>query len=201
MKGYRKEQARNVDEKRDVKRIGPKKAAAVSISPTHMQMLKRLSDDALGARDALLMCLLLDHGLRVGEVAGLHVDHIDLRAATLVFYRHKVDKTQTHELTPDTLAAAQRYLSTIPPGQVSLFGLVAHSINERVRVLGERVGLEKLSPHDCRHAWATDASRNGTDILSLQQAGGWSGVQMPARYVEQSKIANQGVKLTATKSV
>jgi len=200
VRGYKRDQARNVDEKREKTRLSTKKAVAVPISPTHMRLLKAPSAHALGARDALLMCLLLDHGLPVCQVARLAVAQIDLQAATLIFYRHKVNKPQVHNLTPDTLSAAQRYLATLPPGQVSLFDLVAHSINERVRVLGERCGLMGLSPHDCRHAWATDAARNETDVLSLQQAGGWSSIAMPARYVEQSKIANQGVKLTSTKA-
>jgi integrase len=42
------------------------------------------------------MCILLDHGLRCGEVAALQVSSIDLLAGTLTFYREKVHKTQTH---------------------------------------------------------------------------------------------------------
>jgi integrase len=32
--------------------------------------------------------------------------------------------------------------------------------------------IAKLSPHDCRHYWATTAMRAGTDIKALQDAGG-----------------------------
>jgi integrase len=38
------------------------------------------------------MCLLLEHGLRVGEVARLQVSDVDLKAGELRFYRPKVDK-------------------------------------------------------------------------------------------------------------
>ncbi|MEZ4672775.1 MAG: hypothetical protein R2932_00830 [Caldilineaceae bacterium] len=58
----------------------------------------------------LLMCLLLDHGLRVGEVADLTVDAFNLKAGKLVFYRDKVEKTQTHKLTADTLWAIRNYI-------------------------------------------------------------------------------------------
>jgi len=51
------------------------------------------------------MALLLDHVLRVGELAGLQVTAIDLRAGNLRFYRPKVDVEQTHRLTSDTLGA------------------------------------------------------------------------------------------------
>ena len=57
------------------------------------------------------------------------------------------------------------------------------------------IGIEGLSAHDCRHYWATQAARNGTPIDRLQDAGGWSSVAMPMRYIEKAKIANDGVKL------
>jgi integrase len=59
------------------------------------------------------------------------------------------------------------------------------------------LGLEGLSPHDCRHYWATDAARSGTDPFRLQEAGGWASLAMPRRYVEAAEIANKGVKLSA----
>jgi len=67
------------------------------------------------------------------------------------------------------------------------------AITDRVRELGERIGVMGLSAHDLRHAWATRAARNGTPIDRLQDAGGWSSPAMPLRYVESAKIANEGV--------
>jgi len=52
-----------------------------------------------------------------------------------------------------------------------------------------------LSAHDLRHYWATRAALNGTPLDRLQDAGGWSSPAMPLRYVENAKIANQGVLL------
>ena len=73
------------------------------------------------------------------------------------------------------------------------------AITDRVKVLGEslegNLRLEGLSAHDCRHYWATQAAKHGTDIKSLQQARGWSSPAMPLRYAEDAKIANEGVKL------
>jgi len=52
-----------------------------------------------------------------------------------------------------------------------------------------------LSAHDCRHTWATLATRSGTPLDRLQDAGGWASPTMPLRYIEVAKIANQGVRL------
>ena len=83
----------------------------MSLTPDQAARLKAQPDTPQGRRDALLLCLLLDHGLRVGEVAGLAVRDFDLAAGELRFYRPKVDKIQTHRLTADTLAAARAYLA------------------------------------------------------------------------------------------
>ena len=63
---------------------------------------------------------------------------------------------------------------------------------ERVRVLGARIGVEGLSAHDCRHYWATYWA-DKVDVLRLQEAGGWSSLAMPRRYIEESEVANEGM--------
>ncbi len=74
-----------------------------------------------GRRDVLLMCLLLDHGLRESEIAALRVEHLNLAARTLRFYRRKVHKTQTHILSDDTYQAAAAYLQCDAHPQGLLF--------------------------------------------------------------------------------
>jgi integrase len=176
----------------------------VSISPVHAALLKEQPETPRGRRDALMMCLLLDHALRVSEVAALDISSINLQSGELVIYRHKTNKTQIHQLTPDTYRAAQTYLADCPADQEPLFiGICSKkridtsSINARVGQLGEAIGIKGLSPHDCRHFFATDAIRHGTDIKSLQDAGGWNSPAMPLRYAESASIANSGVKLSA----
>lgn len=201
--GYLHSEGRNIDKRREVSRKGHKKADPVSISKEQATLLKSQPDTPQGRRDALLMCLLLDHGLRCGEIAGLKAEH--LSGSMLVFYREKVDKIQTHYLTSDTLRAMLRYLETCTPEDRLLLGsdktgamsgtMSTRAITKRVAVLGQRIGLKGLSAHDCRHYWATAAIKGGTDTKSLQDAGGWSSPAMPLRYAESGAIANKGVKL------
>jgi integrase len=73
--------------------------------------------------------------------------------------------------------------------------VVDRTLRTRVGQLGAAVGLDHLSPHDCRHYWATAATRAGTPIKALQDAGGWNSPNMPLRYAESAEIANEGVKL------
>jgi integrase len=187
--GYRHAEGRRLDAARGTKRKGRKKAAPVSISRSQASTLKQQADPL--AR--LLLCLLLDHGLRVGEVASLTPADFDLARGVLRFYRSKVDKTQTHRLSDDALAAAEAALAGCQEAD-TLFG-VDRTIRRRVGALGAAVGLAGLSPHDCRHYWATAATRAGTPLKALQDAGGWSSPAMPLRYAESAEIANDGVKL------
>lgn len=205
--GYQHSEGRNVDERREKTRKGRKKADPVSISQEQAKQLKNQPDTPQGRRDALLMCLLLDHGLRCGEIATLKPEHFTLSedSGFLVFYRKKVNKTQTHRLTRDTLVAVKRYLETCQPVDKLLIGsrkggamqgmMGERAITLRAMTLAKRIGIKGLSAHDGRHAWATFAVRNGTDIKSLQDAGGWNSPAMPLRYVESNAIANEGVKL------
>jgi integrase len=135
----------------------------------------------------------------------------DVFTATFTFDRPKVNKVQTHRLTSDSLIILRRYLAerrTIDPtdrgpllcssrkdGQLIDVGMSERAINKRVGALGRALGIAHLSPHDCRHYWATMAVRAGTDIKSLQDAGGWASPYMPLRYAQSAEIVNQGVKL------
>ena len=201
-RSYGRTEGKHVDSGRAPTRKGAKKAQPVSLTPEQAGRLKAQPDTPQGRRDALLLCLLMDHGLRVGEVAGLAVRDFDLAAGELRFYRPKVDKIQTHKLTADTLAAARAYFSlgdvaasgapaqgpalraSRKGGAIQDAGMTARALTARVRDLGAAVGLVGLSAHDLRHYWATRAARSATPLDRL-----------PLRYVEAGKIANQGVLL------
>jgi integrase len=69
------------------------------------------------------------------------------------------------------------------------------AITARMEKLCRAVGINGASAHDGRHAWVTSAVAGGTDIKSLQDAGGWSSPAMPLRYAASQVIANKNVKL------
>jgi len=192
-------------------RIGAKKAEPLLLTASQAAALKDQPDTPQGRRDRLLMCLLLDHGLRVGEVAALRAVDFDRETGTLAIYRPKVDKHQIHRLSPDTRRAAELYassdFSTMRSAPVFLLtgstkngslkgALSIRAIFNRVRLLGRQIGLAELSPHDCRHTWATLASRAHTPLERLMDAGGWASYAMPLRYIQSNDIANEGVRLS-----
>lgn len=224
--GYSRKEAKHVNENRAQQGIdtrkGDKKAKHTRITPQQAESLKAQPDDTpQGRRDRVLMCLLIDHGLRVGEVAALTVGSVQLAANELVFYREKVNKTQRHTLTEDTAAALETYMTDLKrftlkdtdkllcksaskknpeawkAGDLRQGGLSNRAISARVRYLGEQLGIDGLSPHDLRHFWATQAGkkveRGEASLFNLQEAGGWSSLAMPRRYVDEAAIANKNL--------
>lgn len=210
VKGYSHKETKRVDEKRRgdglETRRGAKKAHSVILTDEQAELLVSQPNTPKGKRDGLMMCLMLEHGLRVGEIAGLKVSDFDLHNKRLVFYRQKVDKTQTHRLTDKTLQVARAYFK-IAPQEGSVWrrgerkgnsglaeqGMTERAISKRVEMLGRTIGVESLSPHDLRHYWATNASRKGTPVKNLQEAGGWNSPAMPLHYIEAEQVANDGV--------
>ena len=210
--GFQFKEQKRVNEKRSAEgaatRKGAKKAESVSLDSAQVRALKTQPHTPQGRRDALLLALLLDHGLRVGELAALDVTALDVREGLMIFDRPKVGKVQTHKLTADALRAAKAwFISGDAPaaghllrgsrkgGALTGAGMSARAITARVRDLGEAIGVHGLSAHDLRHSWATRAARNKTDAFDLRDAGGWNSLAMPSRYVEAAKIANEGVQL------
>ncbi len=210
VKGYRGREGRRIDAQRPITRLGEKKAQCTNLTIQQAQTLIDQPDTPQGRRDRVLMCLLLYHGLRCEELPPLQVEDIDLQYGEFGFTQFKSDKRLRHRLHLQTYLALQRYLTLDHPTKKGrlllgsrksrkgdkLEGFMSKSaINQRVRALGEAIGVEHLSPHDCRHFWASSAAEAGTDLESLKQAGGWTSLEMVLRYIKEREIANERVKL------
>jgi len=208
--GYSHKKQRLIDDARDVKRVGAKKAEAVTLTDEQVQSLKsNHPDTAQGRRNRLMTGLLLNLGLRVGEVISLRACDFDLQAGTVTFFRPIVDKTQTHSLVDGLWEAARSYIvqdvidpqapllrASVKGGKLAHNGVTRFGVAKRVQQLGRMVGVDNLSPHDLRHNWAVRAAKHKTDAFTLRDAGGWSSMAVPGRYVEAAKVANEGIKLS-----
>lgn len=194
--GYSRQEGKRIDEHRDQTRRGRKKAEHVSLSDQQAERLKMQPDTPQGRRDRLLMCIMLDHGLRCGEVKALTVGAFNLTDKTMTFYRAKVDRTDTHELSDDTAAALRAYInygdaplmddqpllrSSQKGGKLTDPGMSEQSITRRVKVLGAEIGIDGLSAHDCRHYWATSANKE--DFFRFLYEGGWASAVSAQMYV------------------
>ncbi len=236
VKGFSRQGGLNVDEQRAKTRIdevsyayktpGKKQSVVVTRSSTKKRKPARISEGVArslkrprnespqGYRDALLMCLLLDHGLRASEASLLQAKDIDLAAGQLRFYRPKVKGTAneftSHKLTPETRQVASVYLKELyptpllPDGPLILAttrllknGEGGHllgdpmsrvRISERVAYLGKQLGGMKIGAHDCRHYCATKMARLGYGVDELMAWFGWTSAQTAMRYVAAVEV-------------
>ncbi|CAG0970083.1 Tyrosine recombinase XerD [Anaerolineae bacterium] len=204
--GYGYIEGKRIDERRETTRRGTKKAQPVTLTTQQANKMKAQPDTPQGRRDAVLMSVMIDLGLRVGEVAGLTVEGVNLENNTLTFYRDKVGKSQTHRMSDGLLNVMRAYMLNDAPTSGLLLrgslegrglsgqGMNRQSIYKRVARLGSEVGVDGLSPHDLRHYWATRAANKPNAKLDkLMRAGGWSSPAMPMRYIIAGQIANDGL--------
>lgn len=171
VRGFYDQEHRFADKKRETRRIGIKKEKATHISAEQAEQLKMQSGSKLqDQRDRVLMCLLIDHGLRISELSSLGVGAINKEERTLTIHkvRHGKQKEVIQTLSKDTFQALEVYIQNVSPKVLLLCsfhrndkkvreGMTGRAINERVRVLGEKVKLIGLAPEDCRHYWETTA--------------------------------------------
>ncbi len=166
------------------------------------KVIEPLSDtdlrQLLGAaerRDAAIVLLLLDTGLRVSEVVGIRLG--DLRADGGI----KVTGKGAAERIVPVGAAARRavggYLAERPAGEASqpLFlnasgqPLTTSGVSQLLRRLRNSAGVgARCNPHRFRHTFAHRYLVNGGDALTLQRILGHSSLDMVRRYVTLTDI-------------
>jgi integrase len=236
VKGYSRKGATNVDQNRDqtrmetisyaykptnakkhvvVTRRNTKKKKATQLSPEEAEALQTPRNESPQAyRDALLMSLLLSHGLRASEIALLTVENLNLPQREIRFYRPKVQGTEhewtTHRLLEHTQELSAYYLEhyypeeLLPAGQLILAttrllkdgtggaltnrGLNRVRVSERVKWLGKQMGVMGLSAHDCRHFCATQMARLEYGVDELMAWFGWNNAQTAMRYIATTDV-------------
>jgi integrase len=204
--GYGGTEGKRVDERRPKRRVGYKKDEALVLTAEQARLLKtQHTTSPQGVRDRLLICLLLDLGLRASEVAGLRVK--DFAEPGLRDRLPPEDRLRgqngtlgRHPEGAGRLRALQRKEGTLLRGsrkneELTNQNMSVRAIGSRVKILGRDIlGLWELSLHDLRHTWATRATKN-SDPFTLRDAGGWTNMQTPGRYAERSKVVNEGIRL------
>jgi integrase/recombinase XerD len=152
-----------------------------------------------GLRDALLLALLYDCGLRVSELAGLRLEQIDLEA-WLIRVRGKGDKERFVPFGEEARAAIVAYQqgargrSRRAAGNPYLFpgGRGGHLTRQRawqiVKMHLAGAGVARaISPHTLRHSFATHLLDNGADLRAVQLLLGHADISTTQIYTHLSQ--------------
>lgn len=161
----------------------------------------RAIDGPLENRDRALVVLLLGTGLRLKEVASLHLADLDLHEGVLLVRaestKGRPGRRREREVTipPEAIRELDRYLRDIRRGALEPEALVftdrtgaslgPSGIAQIIRRLKHRTRIDALCVHALRHTWATRFRRVGSgDLFDLQEEGGWSDLRMVRRYAK-----------------
>ena len=148
----------------------------------------------LAARDKAIVCLFLESGLRLQELADLCIRDVDLNEQRAVVRFGKMGKSRLSGFGPQTKKALWRYLSLRP---VQVNGdklwvteegrpLTSRGVQEIFRRLKRDAGLEHITGlvHRCRHTFATTILEHTGDLKACQTLLGHSTMRMTLRYTE-----------------
>ena len=166
-------------------------AAAVTEPPTEIEQ-------AVALRDVAALELMYGSGLRVGEVAGLTVDRVDLdrRRVTVMGKGSKEREVPMSDYAVEAVATFLELARPLmaPAGAREMF----HNRRKKpfsprdIRSMVERYGGtvlpgRRVTPHTLRHSFATHLLEGGADIRAVQELLGHASVATTQRYTHVSR--------------
>ena len=156
------------------------------------EQLRRLLASARSTRDKAILGLFIDTGIRVTELASLHLGDVDLDRGRVkvsgkgakerfVFFGHRCRRLLWRYINAERPNVSSDRLFINAYGQP----LKARGILEMIRRCGKRAGINgvRCSPHTLRHTFAKRFLLNGGDVFTLQQILGHSSLEMVRRYL------------------
>ncbi|HEX9907553.1 MAG TPA: tyrosine-type recombinase/integrase [Thermoplasmata archaeon] len=155
--------------------------------------LKALLEAPKRMRDRLIIKLLYETGMRVGELAALSIGDVDLEAGEITIQeakRHKEGR-KVPLINSWTKTMLRDYIGTRKIRKDPLFvsnkrgQLSRRQIERLIWNYGEITGLDKdkRHPHVLRHTHAVFALKSGIDLRTLQQNLGHSSIEVTAIYL------------------
>jgi len=157
-------------------------------------------------RNYAIILMLLDTGMRLGELIGLKQNDVDLRNRTLKVFG-KGAKERRLPIGKRLLAALWKYQLYRPQPATGLIDnlfltqdgwpLSKNRVETIIKNLGRKAGLQgaRCSPHTFRHTFCIQFLRNGANLFTLQQMTGHSSLEVLRGYVALAesdlKVAHQ----------
>jgi site-specific recombinase XerD len=156
-----------------------------------LRILNACDDSPTGRRNAALVSLLADSGLRSAEVCRVKTADTRLTLGGLVvigkggnqgraYFGQATRERLTAWLDVRTDQAPTLFVSTggLTPGQP----LTPGGLRAILRKMGKRAGVPGVSPHSFRRAFACIATEAGAPSRDLQEWGRWSDIAQVERY-------------------
>jgi site-specific recombinase XerD len=150
-------------------------------------------------RDEAIVRLMIDAGLRAGEVTALEIDDLDLPAGTATVRRGKGGKGRTVPVGPEAALALDRYLRLRRghrlADRTALWlgdrgkGFTYDALHKTLRERAAAAGITGFHPHKMRHTWAHRWLSAGGSESGAMAVGGWTRPDMLMRYTKAQASA------------
>ena len=166
---------------------------------TDDEVLKLLSAPNLrvytGRRDYCMMLVLIDGGLRIGELTNLRVSDVDFKLRQLTI-RAKTSKSRATRIVPLSIRTVKElekliaYMDVAEDDYLWLtqFGerYYADTFAKMLKLYAKRVGVTRprVSPHTFRHYFAVKFLREDGDPMALARILGHTSLNMTQVYVK-----------------
>lgn len=148
----------------------------------------------VGLRDLTIMVVMLDCGIRVGELVNLKASDIDLKSK-VINIRSEIAKSRTFRQVPlssKSVKLLKDILSIVSDSNTEyLFPsaycnkLDTNQVIHNFRKYGQEANIkQRCTPHVFRHTFAVSFLKNGGDVFTLQRILGHSTLEMTRRYVQ-----------------
>lgn len=150
-------------------------------------------------RDQMAACLLVDAGLRRGELCDLQIDDVDLVERTLHVRHGKGDKERYAHVGLATSAELQKYLRArrqwlgdrpnawLFPSMAGTGRLSGDRIARILAAAAKAAGLQHVHPHLLRHTCFTMMAENGATAWAIKQQAGHAEISTSDRYVHMRR--------------
>lgn len=156
------------------------------------RLLEIKADDPLNLRDRAMIELMYSSGLRLSELAGLDLTHIDLADRT-VRITGKGAKTRIAPIGRFALEALRQWFKMRPTlanqDEPAVFvnrngtRLSQRSIQERMRQWSIKQGMDKhVHPHMLRHSFASHLLESSGDLRAVQELLGHADISTTQIY-------------------
>lgn len=123
-----------------------------------------------------VLALIYSCGLRIGELIGLELQHIDIDRRQLFVVNGKNRKDRYVVLAKSFVPLLRNYLATYQPQHYFVEGqevgkpYLAGSVRNFLRKSCTRAGIQKkVTPHTLRHSYATHLLEFGVDLRYIQE--------------------------------
>ena len=144
------------------------------------QLNEFLNSDLISLQNQLIVLLLIDTGMRLGEIVHVKVSNINFVNNTIYLETTKTKRGRFVLFTNSTALLLKKYIKTLDDD--NLFKLTTSGIGSLFCRIKKQLNFNKFHPHMLRHTLCSKLHNDGVSILIIQKIMGHANVATTQRY-------------------